>query len=391
MTEGRLLLSTFIFIVCAVVGVILGLSLYFLRFLARDGQLRAARIGVLLFDVLGVSSLFLFFRVHASDGWGGWVVLLVILFFVGQCLTLVLTMLGVVLRYLWRMMITAPHDPARRRMLVGAAAYPVAGILLSTYGTLFERLHTVRRDYVIPIVHLPHEAEGMVIAQISDIHLGVYFSVEDLDALLVQIAETKPDLLAVTGDIFDDEQINSRAAEILASHAKDYPDGIWYCIGNHEYYRNARPLVERLKQESHIHILLNGAERVVGRGDFYIAGVDYPFARGAAFYKQKAEYFAAAMKEVPAGALTVLLAHHPEFIDDAAEYGTVPLTLTGHTHGSQFGIIGHPLFPVFKYTRGMVRKNENYGYVHCGNGSWFPVRIGCPPEVAYFRLERVKQ
>ena len=132
MTEGRLLLSTFIFIVCTVVGVILGLSLYFLRFLARDGQLRSARIGVLLFDVLGVSSLFLLFRVHATDGWGGWIVLLVILFFVGQCLTLVFTMLGWGLRYLWRIMITTPHNPARRKMLVGAAVYPVAGILLRT-------------------------------------------------------------------------------------------------------------------------------------------------------------------------------------------------------------------------------------------------------------------
>ena len=37
----------------------------------------------------------------------------------------------------------------------------------------------------------------------------------------------------------------------------------------------------------------------------------------------------------------------------------------------------------------MVRIGENYGYVHTGNGSWFPLRIGCPPEIAYFRLERV--
>jgi len=41
--------------------------------------------------------------------------------------------------------------------------------------------------------------------------------------------------------------------------------------------------------------------------------------------------------------------------------------------------------------RGMVRIGENYGYVHTGNGSWFPLRIGCPPEIAYFRLERVER
>ena len=44
----------------------------------------------------------------------------------------------------------------------------------------------------------------------------------------------------------------------------------------------------------------------------------------------------------------ILLAHHPEFIDDGAER-RVPLVLTGHTHGSQFGFSVVPLFSVFKY------------------------------------------
>ena len=143
-----------------------------------------------------------------------------------------------------------------------------------------------------------------------------------------------------------------------------------------------------MARRGHVHVLLNAAERVPGCGALYLAGTDYPFARGDAFYTEKAAFFAAAMEDVPAHAVTVLLAHHPEFIDDAATDGRVPLTLTGHTHGSQFGILGQPLFPVFKYTRGMVRIGENYGYVHTGNGSWFPLRIGCPPETAYFRLER---
>jgi len=65
------------------------------------------------------------------------------------------------------------------------------------------------------------------------------------------------------------------------------------------------------------------------------------------------------------------------------------LTLSGHTHGGQFGILGLPLLHVFKYTRGMVQKGESYGYVHCGNGSWFPCRIGCPPKIAYFNLRAV--
>lgn len=83
----------------------------------------------------------------------------------------------------------------------------------------------------------------------------------------------------------------------------------------------------------------------------------------------------------------MLLAHHPEFIDDGAAHGAA-LTLTGHTHGCQFGVLGLPLLPLFKYTRGLVHTGGHTGYVHSGNGSWFPCRIGCPPEIAYFTLRR---
>ena len=126
-------------------------------------------------------------------------------------------------------------------------------------------------------------------------------------------------------------------------------------------------------------------EQVPGQ-DFWVAGVAYAFARGeTAFRQERQEYLTEALQEVPDTGRTLLLAHHPEFIDDAAGVG-IPLTLTGHTHGGQFGLFGMPLLPGFKYTRGMVHIGSSYGYVHSGNGSWFPMRIGCPPEIAYFTL-----
>ena len=369
----------------------LALSLYFLRYLAEGRRLRAVRIGVALFELGSVGGLFFLFSTHRTDGWAGLLTLPIILLLVAQLLVLAFVVIAVGVRFLWRRTQNAPYDEGRRRVLKNAALYPAAGFLLSSYGAFVERYSTVRRDYTISASNLPPEADGMVIAQISDVHLGTFFSVEDFDTLLTETAAGGADLLAVTGDVFDDEPLNERAAEVLAAHVGDFRDGIYYCIGNHEYYHGARPLVEQMQREGKVHVVLNSAERVAGRGALYIAGVDYPFARGDGFYTQKEAYFAAAMEDVPRDAVTVLLAHHPEFIDDAAAHGSVPLTLTGHTHGSQFGILGQPLFPVFKYTRGMVRIGENYGYVHTGNGSWFPLRIGCPPEIAYFRLERTVQ
>ena len=382
------MLSAFVIFLLVVLAC-LGLAVFFLRYLAEGRCLLAVRICVVLLELAGVGGLFYLFRTHTTDGWAGLLTLPIILFLVAQLLTLAFVILAVFLRFICRKTRGVPYSAERRRVLKNAALYPAAGFLISSYGAFIERKHTVRRNYVIPVRNLPPEADGMVIAQISDVHLGTYFSVEEFDALLVEVARGGADLLAVTGDIFDDEPLNEAAAEVLAAHAGEWRDGIWYCIGNHEYYRNARPLVDRMQREGRVHVVRNSAAQVAGRGALWIAGTDYPFARGEAFAPQKAEFFAAAMQEVPAEAVTVLLAHHPEFIDDAAAHGGVPLTLTGHTHGSQFGILGQPLFPVFKYTRGMVQIGENYGYVHTGNGSWFPLRIGCPPEVAYFRLERV--
>ena len=367
------------------------LSLYFLRYLAEGRRLRMTRIGVALFEIGSVGGLFFLFSTHRTDGWAGLVTLPIILLLVAQLLVLAFVVIAVGVRFLWRRTQNAPYDEGRRRVLKNAALYPAAGFLLSSYGAFVERYNTVRRDYTIPVPNLPPEADGMVIAQISDVHLGTFFSVEDFDALLTEVAAGGADLLTVTGDVFDDEPLNARAAEVLAAHVGDFRDGIWYCIGNHEYYHGARPLVEQMQREGTVNVVLNSAEQVAGRGTLYIAGVDYPFARGEGFYTQKEAYFSAAMADVPRDAVTVLLAHHPEFIDDAAAHGSVPLTLTGHPHGSQFGILGQPLFPVFKYTRGMVHIGDSYGYVHTGNGSWFPLRIGCPPEIAYFRLERTVQ
>ena len=374
-----------------IVLALLALSVYFLRYLAEGRRLRAARIALVLFELGSVGGLFFLFSTHRTDGWAGLVTLPIILLLVAQMIVLALVAVVVSVRFFLRTLENAPYDAERRRVLKNAALYPAVGVLLSSYGAFIERKHTVRRDYTIPVPNLPPEADGMVIAQISDVHLGMFFSVEDFDALLTEAAAGGADLLAVTGDVFDDERLNERAAKVLAAHAGDFRDGIWYCIGNHEYYHDGRPIVDRMAGEGAVHVVLNSAARVAGRGALYIAGVDYPFARGDGFYTQKEAYFTAAMADVSRDAVTVLLAHHPEFIDDAAAHGGVPLTLTGHTHGSQFGILGLPLFPVFKYTRGMVRIGDSYGYVHTGNGSWFPLRIGCPPEIAYFRLERTVQ
>ncbi|SDP58056.1 hypothetical protein SAMN05216366_12648 [Selenomonas ruminantium] len=276
-----------------------------------------------------------------------------------------------------------PVDRDKRRFLKGAALYPAVMAAGSSYAYGYERKQQVKRYYDVT---LPAGA-GLCVAQISDVHLGRFFSPEDLRRLLQLVAADEPDILVVTGDLFDDVALNPQAVQILDEATGLFPKGIYFCIGNHEHYRNWGRTA-KLLQGTRVHTLVGRAEKVAGT-DLWLAGAEFSFARDdESFLQEKAALTQKAIKNIPEAELgnTILLAHHPEFIDNGAEKG-IPLILTGHTHGGQFGFFGYAILPMYKYNRGLVKIGSSLGYVHCGNGSWLPFRIGCPPEIAYFRLK----
>mgnify|MGYP000137308249 CR=1 FL=1 len=302
---------------------------------------------------------------------------------------------AVIFRFIYRKFNPSTEfDPQRRRILAYGMLYPVFSLAISLYGNRIEKNSDVENFYDVPIKNLPPELEGFKLAQISDIHLGAYYSLERLEALLTRIANAKPDLLAITGDIFDDINMNPAAIQLVNSFTDKFKHGIFYIHGNHEHFRGIYQ-IEQLIKQTNIKLLVNRGVNVISK--LYILGVDYPSRAPVTSSSDKEQenrfkaarktYMAGALNNVPDDAIKILLAHHPEFIDDGAENNCV-LTLTGHTHGSQIGIFGVPLFPIFKYTRGIVKIGDSIGYVHCGNGSWFPFRFGCPPEIAYFTLKK---
>ena len=393
-------MKIFLIIIATIIAAILGLTLIGVGFLFNENAKRRIRLGIALVDVMLVVALIfgMTFRAElpnsAVEIFGD----IATVIFMAQLICIAFVSIALIVRAIFRRLHKpTPFNRERRAMLAYGIFYPIVSTAAALYGNQVERNSTVDHRFDIPIENLPSELDGFVIAQISDIHLGAYFSLDRLKALLERIAEAKPDLLAITGDIFDNVPTNAAAIKLVDSYCDRFRHGIWYCHGNHEHHRGIRAIEDGLKSTK-IHWLVNRAENV-GNG-LYIVGVDYPMhgmmmpiaeredraEMEKTFQRQKHEYLASAMKDVPRGAVCVLLAHHPEFIDDAAEFG-IPLTLTGHTHGSQIGIFGLPLFPVFKYTRGMVRIGKCFGYVHVGNGSWFPFRLGCPPEIAYFTLK----
>ncbi len=386
----------FILLVSLLLGAIMTLALFSIRFIFSD---HLAKKFYRLFALADLAII-----VVIIVGWAirSYVPMWFVSIF-GNCATIFLTaqlfcgaivIIAVVVRWIYRKFNPPkPFDPARRRMLAYGMIYPLLSLAVSLYGNRIEKNHDVENFYDVPIKNLPPDLENFRVAQISDLHLGAYFSLERLESLLQRVADAKPDLLSITGDIFDDVHMNPAAIKIVDAFTDKFKFGIWYIHGNHEHFRGIRAIEAELAQTK-IHWLVNRAEHVTSK--LYVLGVDYPSRAPVTSTadKEREQIFAEARKSfvdeaaagVPDDAIKILLAHHPEFIDDGAERNFA-LTLTGHTHGSQIGIFGVPLFPVFKYTRGVVKIGDSFGYVHVGNGSWFPFRLGCPPEIAYFTLK----
>ncbi|MBR6013190.1 MAG: metallophosphoesterase [Selenomonadaceae bacterium] len=389
----------FLIIVSGILAVILAFGLISVYFLL-DGRSKRRFYKFFIFADLLITFLLIgsfLLRLNLPNNLVELLGSLATIFFMTQLFCGGLVLLAVIIRAVHRKL-NPPRmfSPERRKILRLGLFYPLTAAAVSIYGNKIERMETVKNFFNIPIKNLPPTLENFKIAQISDVHLGAYYSLERLEKLLQKIADDKPDLLAITGDIFDSEEINSQAVKLVDSFTEKFKFGIYYCHGNHEHHRGISE-IEKYLSETKIHWLVNRSENVTE--NLYILGVDYPKSspimssggRGdldKMFEEQKKNFLEQALQNVPYDAVCILLAHHPEFIDNGIEKN-IPLTLTGHTHGGQIGFFGMALLPLFKYTRGMVEKNNCFGYVHVGNGSWFPFRLGCPPEIAYFTLKKI--
>ena len=380
----------FFIVICSLMVCLAGLAFWVVSYVFAGSRLQQVRRGMLLFDGIVVLGMAVRIRLPGGEMVTAAALQIAAIGFMIQFFGVVLVLGAVLLRWFYRRMAAVPVDGERRRLLRQAFLFPAAAAAAGVYGGLYEREHTVERHYDIFVRGMDGPLEGYRIAQISDVHLGMFFSLDSLRQLLQRVAGGHPDVLVITGDLFDDDDVNQEAVRLVDRFAGYFPQGIWFCYGNHEHMRDLQRIRMALSA-SRIHVLVNAnAEVVGGRQPLYFAGVDYPMPRED-FDALQASYTKKALQGIPSEAITVLLAHHPIFFDCAAAHG-VPLTLSGHTHGGQLGLFGVPLVPpLFKYMRGLYQQQGCYCYVHSGNGSWFPYRIGCPPEIAYFSLRGIAE
>lgn len=279
---------------------------------------------------------------------------------------------------------------SRRRFLRTAGSMaPLAVLGISTYGVYSGGSHITVQRHPLFLPQLPAYLDNLKIAQLSDTHIGLFFSVAKLEETLAAVRREQPDMLVITGDFLDDLSLLEPAMHQLSKLAGELKYGIYFSWGNHEYFRDINKIRQAFKATP-VTVLANSSHLVINaKQPFYVLGVDYPWAeRGLEQIGKRKAMFEQAIKDVPENAFKILLSHHPDFIDNAFSAG-IPLTLTGHTHGGQIALFGQSLLPVtYQYMRGLYQHDDSYGYVSTGAGSWFPFRLGCPAEFAVFTLHR---
>lgn len=280
-------------------------------------------------------------------------------------------------------------------LAVALWALVIGALVFAYYVRYVEPAQIAVTERAIRFPELPEVLRGLRIAHLSDFHCQPKGSIERSSRKAVRLAmELEPDLIVITGDLFDTCNEAERSAHQLAGLSA--PLGVWAVPGNHDCAHNdpfttleAPPEKLQILRDAldglGIRLLENVSERITVDGTtITIAGADdYGFGR---------DDVAAALEGASGSDLTILLSHTPDLLDDP-HAGAADLILCGHTHGGQIQLpgIGTPWAPVWRDRRrasGLLRANGQLCYVSRGVASATRARFNCRPEVALLTLER---
>jgi len=270
------------------------------------------------------------------------------------------------------------------------------------YGMTNRYSYKIRRIRVL-LKDLPEEFKGLKIAQISDIHSGSFDDPEAVSEGVASIMGEKPDLILFTGDL-----VNNKAEEIEpyidVFKVLKAPLGVYSVLGNHDYgdyvqWPSDEAKKQNLQQLKQHHgsmgwRLLMNEHVILERNNQQLAliGIENWGARGFTKYGDMEKAVAGLENSnIP---VKILLSHDPSHWDAQVrkDYQDISLTLSGHTHGMQFGIDipGFKWSPVqylYKQWAGLYQEQNQYLYVNRGFGFiGYQGRLGILPEITLIEL-----
>lgn len=275
-------------------------------------------------------------------------------------------------------------------------------VFVLMYGMIRNRhRYRIFREKII-ISDLPAQLEGLKIVQISDIHAGSFTRSEPVMAGVQKILDEQPDLVFFTGDL-----VNTVAREIepyvpVFSKIKARY-GVFSILGNHDYGDYARWPDQASKQKNRNALedahkslgwtLLNNENEIIDIAGAKIAVIGVENFSANRRFSQYGN-LEKAYKGAEGADIRLCLSHDPSHwsFDIVPNFPNIELTLSGHTHGGQFGLEifnwkWSPVQYVYRHWAGLYQEANQYLYVNRGFGYLgYPGRVGILPEITVLEL-----
>ncbi len=230
-------------------------------------------------------------------------------------------------------------------------------------------------DIEVEMANLPAAADGLVVVQLSDLHLGSLIGFRRLASVISRIEGMRPDVVVITGDLIDSDAESVEPLVPLMGRLTA-PLGVYSILGNHDIYAGAEGSIGFMRRAG-FHVL-DGSAAEINPG-LWVAGIP-DGARGWGA-EGPLQLFERAMSQVEPDAAVIYLQHAPGNEQAIAAAG-VGLMLDGHTHGAQIWPAHYLVQRVFPHLSG-VRRVGNMTQVVCrGAGQWGPpMRLFAPSEI----------
>ncbi|KIC03166.1 phosphoesterase [Flavobacterium sp. JRM] len=297
--------------------------------------------------------------------------------------------------------------PSRRKFVsqlaVGLAAVPFLSLIYGIFEGKYN-FKVIKQTVFFP--DLPDAFDGFTITQISDVHSGSFDNPEKISYAIDLVNEQNSDMILFTGDI-----VNTHATEMhpwleTFNKIKDPKFGKYAVLGNHDYGEYVTWPSEQKKDENFEAIkslygqigfqLLLNEHTYIQKGEDKIALVG---VENWGHNFKKAGDLNKASQGVQQDDFKVLMSHDPSHWEYEIKKHpkNFHLTLSGHTHGMQFGIEIPGYFKwslaqyVYKQWAGLYENAGRYVYVNRGFGFHaYPGRVGIMPEITVIELKKGK-